>query len=107
LRPIPRSACIVNHPSFVAIQSDLDKLVTPTYVLVGDVDDLMSLDEINQVSGILTDKLGEQGKVKVYHGAVHGFTVRGDDMVEEEKKQKEDAAAEAMKFIKSVFNISG
>jgi len=35
----------------------------------------------------LTDKL----LVQKFPGAVHGFAVRGDDMVASEKKSKEDA----------------
>lgn len=38
--------------------------------------------------------------LKIYPNAVHGFTVRGDDMVESEKKQKEDAAKIGMDFAK-------
>lgn len=38
--------------------------------------------------------------LKIYPNAVHGFAVRGDDMVESEKKQKEDAAQVGMEFAK-------
>jgi hypothetical protein len=38
--------------------------------------------------------------LKIYPNAVHGFTVRGDDLVESEKKQKEDAAKVGMEFAK-------
>ena len=43
---------------------------------------------------------GEQVELKIYENAVHGFTVRGDDMVESERKQKEDAAKVGMEFAK-------
>jgi hypothetical protein len=38
--------------------------------------------------------------LKLYPNAVHGFTVRGDDMDESEKNQKEDAAKVGMDFAK-------
>lgn len=64
---------------------------------------MMSDKQASQVGEKLKQELGSNGRIKVYDQAVHGFTIRGDDMIEKEKKQKEDAAAEAMKFVNEVF----
>lgn len=60
---------------------------------------------MNDVVEILKKNLG-QGKVleKKYEGAVHGFAIRGDDMVEQEKKNKEDAAKVGMDFVAKWFD---
>jgi dienelactone hydrolase len=97
------SACIANHPSFLSVPADLDNLVTPTYIIIGNADAMMSEAQVSEAGEKLKKELGANGRVKVYDQAVHGFTIRGDDMIEKEKKQKEDAAKEAMKFVNEVF----
>jgi dienelactone hydrolase len=56
------------------------------------------------VEEILKKNLGDKYQFKRYKDAVHGFTVRGDDMIEKEKKQKEEAAEDGIKFVKKWFN---
>ena len=56
-------------------------------------------DALKELPDIAQKNVGDDKVlVKIYPNAVHGFTVRGDDMVESEKKQKEDAAKLGMEF---------
>lgn len=56
-------------------------------------------DALKELADIVKKNVGDDKVlVKIYPNAVHGFTVRGDDMVESEKKQKEDAAKLGMEF---------
>lgn len=58
-------------------------------------------DALNGYANIIKKNVGQDKVlVKIYPNAVHGFTVRGDDMVESEKKQKEDAANVGIEFAK-------
>ncbi len=63
----------------------------------------MSESQTAEAKTTLQDKLGSRGRTKVYPNAVHGFAIRGDDLVPEEKKQKEDASKEAIEFINETF----
>ena len=76
---------------------------TPVAVFKGDKDAMMSEEQLDEVETALKEQLGSKFLVKRYPNAVHGFTVRGDDMIPEEKKQKEDAANEGIKFVKQYF----
>lgn len=56
-------------------------------------------DALKQLASIVKKNVGEDKVlVKIYPDAVHGFTVRGDDMVDSEKKQKEDAVQLGIEF---------
>ena len=56
-------------------------------------------DALKELADIVKKNVGDDKVlVKIYPNAVHGFTVRGDDMVESEKKQKEDAAKLGREF---------
>lgn len=58
-------------------------------------------DALKGYADIIKKNLGDDKVLlKIYPNAVHGFTVRGDDMVESEKKQKEDAAQVGIEFAK-------
>lgn len=60
-------------------------------------------DSLKEYAEILKSNNGgssDKISVKIYPNAVHGFAVRGDDMIESEKKQKEDAANLGMEFAK-------
>lgn len=63
--------------------------------------DMCTDDALKGYAEIVKKNLGEDKvELKIYPNAVHGFTVRGDDMVESEKKQKEDAAKVGIDFVK-------
>ena len=61
--------------------------------------DMCTDDALKQLASIVKKNVGDDKVlVKIYPNAVHGFTVRGDDMVESEKKQTEDAAKVGIEF---------
>ncbi len=66
---------------------------------------MMSDKQLSEIREKLKQELGSNGRVKVYDQAVHGFAIHGDHMIEKEKQQKEDAAAEGMKFVNEVFAL--
>jgi len=91
---------IANHPSFVT-DADLENVKTPSALLKGDHDDMCTDDALKGYESVLQKNMSaDKVLLKIYPNAVHGFTVRGDDLVESEKKQKEDAAKVGMEFAK-------
>lgn len=62
-------------------------------------DAMLPAEKLPELEQELVKRLGQQNVLfKVYKDAVHGFSIRGDDMIEQEKKNKEDAHIEAIKF---------
>lgn len=60
---------------------------------------MMPLDQVHQAYDVLKKNLGDKAYLKVYPDAVHGFSVRGDDMIDKEKKDKEDGLKEGVQFL--------
>ena len=59
---------------------------------------MFTMDQVNQVKNeIFSGKKDDE--VIVYPGAVHGWTVRGDLNVKEEREQKEKATQAAIDFL--------
>ena len=82
---------IAFHPSFL-VEADLKNINSvPVAIFKGDQDDMLSEDQLNQFESDLKSRLNDKLHVQRFPNAVHGFAVRGDDMVATEKKQKEDA----------------
>ncbi|KAK9898962.1 alpha/beta-hydrolase [Cystobasidium minutum MCA 4210] len=90
-------AAVANHPSFLAVPDEVNAVSGPTLIQVGDEDAMMSMDQVKQSQEIFSGK--SNAEVKVFPGAAHGFTVRGDLTNEKEKKQKEDATEGGIKFL--------
>jgi len=90
-------AGVANHPSFLAVPDEVKPVDRPCLIQVGDEDAMMSKDQIEQTKSAWQGK--QNAEVSVFPGAVHGFTVRGDQNKEEEKKWKEQAAEAAFKFL--------
>lgn len=96
-------AAVAYHPSGVSIPDDLTSLSRPTLIAIGDVDSIMPMSEVEKAISVFND-LKEKNKsagleVKVYPHAVHGFSVRGDQENDEERKLKEDAFKDAQAFL--------
>jgi len=89
-------AGVSNHPSSFSFPSDFE-ITKPTLVLNGDDDPFMPLSQVKQVEA-LWSSYTVPNKVTVVPGAVHGFAVRGDIENDEEKKRKDDAAEDAIKW---------
>ncbi|KAL7424010.1 hypothetical protein Q5752_001595 [Cryptotrichosporon argae] len=91
------------HPSFL-VETDVEPIKTvPVAILKGDQDDILSEPALDGIERVLDTNLGTRALVKRYKDAVHGFAIRGDDMIESEKRQKEDAHDVAMKFVNEHF----
>lgn len=101
--PAKVDVAVANHPSFLVLDDVKPISNTPVAIFKGDKDAMMDESALDEVEGNLKERLGGKLLVKRYPNAVHGFTVRGDDMIPEEKKQKEDAANEGIQFVKKYF----
>jgi len=91
-------AAVANHPSFLAVPDEVKAVNKPVLIQVGDSDSMMPMDQVNQAKEIFSGK--SNCEVSVFPGAVHGFSVRGDQNNEKEKHQKTDSADAAIKFLK-------
>ncbi|EIW67957.1 hypothetical protein TREMEDRAFT_69493 [Tremella mesenterica DSM 1558] len=102
--PVRVDCSVANHPAFL-VNSDVEPITsTPCAIFKGDKDVMMTEEQLDEVESVLKGNLGEEKVcVRRYKDAVHGFTVRGDDMIESEKKQKEEAAAEGINFVAKWF----
>ncbi|ORY29326.1 putative cytoplasm protein [Naematelia encephala] len=103
--PVKVDAVVANHPSFLVNADVEDITFTPVCIIKGTDDDMMSDSALDEVEGILKPKLGDKFEVYRFPDAVHGFTIRGDQNNEKEKKDKEDANEAAMKFVAKSFGL--
>lgn len=90
-------AAVANHPSFLAVPDEVKAVNKPVLIQVGDSDAMMPMDQVNQAKEIFSGK--SNAEVSVFPGAVHGFSVRGDQNNEKEKQMKTDSADAAIKFL--------
>jgi len=102
--PAKVDVTVAFHPSFL-VNADVEPITsTPVAILKGTSDDMMADSAMDEVVEILKKNLGESKVLaKKYDDAVHGFAVRGDDMIEKEKKQKEDGNKEGMDWVAKWF----
>lgn len=66
------------HPSFVSVPSDVENVVVPTSVIVGDADMALPGKAAYQMKEILEIKKKGDHEVVIVPGAIHGFGVRND-----------------------------
>ena len=78
------------HPSFSSFPAELEKISKPVSIKVGESDDIMKMADVEKAQEIFKNM--RDCEVEIYPGQVHGFSVRGDLSVEEDRKAKEKAA---------------
>lgn len=66
---------------------------------------MMPKDQVVQAQEIL-EKKNNGSEVQIFPDACHGFTVRGDQNNEDEKKWKDEAAENAIKFFQKYLSSS-
>jgi len=91
-------AGVANHPSFLAVPDEVKPVNKPMLIQVGDADQMMSMEQVEETKKIWAGKTNAE--VIVYPDATHGFSVRGDQNNEQEKKWKDKSTEEAIKFFK-------
>lgn len=97
-------AVVANHPSFLTDEDIAAVTKTPVAIFWGDRDEILPAGQLDGFEAVLTKNLGAtKVLVKRYAGTVHGFTIRGDDQNEREKKEKEEAATLSVEFTKKAF----
>lgn len=93
----PIDAVVANHPSF-ATDDEIANVTVPTQINVGDADAMMSVDQAKKAKEALGGK-SFKAEVNIIPDAVHGFAVRGDQNNDKEKKDKDTAAENTIKFL--------
>lgn len=80
-------AAFTAHPSMLNVPAEIAGVTLPLSIAVGDLDAMMRISDVQKSKSIL-EKKGDDHEVVIFHGAKHGFAVRGDP---NDPKQKEDA----------------
>ena len=89
------------HPSMLTMPQDIENISLPIGFAIGDLDNLVSIDQCPQIKKIIENKPDNQiGEIKIYDGASHGFCVR----VNKSDKYLEKNALEAEDQCISWFN---
>jgi dienelactone hydrolase len=83
-------AAVANHPSFLKMPEEIEKIGKPVSIHVGDADVIMRIPDIEKTKEIFETK--PFCEINVYEDQVHGFTIRPDLSIEKDKKAKELAA---------------
>lgn len=79
------------HPSLLAIPADIDPVVKPVSLALGDKDSLCGEKEIGQLQDAFGRKKDVPHEIRIYENQVHGFALRGDFQNEKDKKAMDDA----------------
>jgi dienelactone hydrolase len=85
-------AVFTGHPSLVSIPKDVEAPYCPTSVAVAGMDSVFSTKMAAKVEELWKERAEEvKTEIIIYEGAKHGFCVRGNMKVEQEKKDMENA----------------
>lgn len=71
-------ACFTAHPSALTVPRDIEEIILPYSVVIGDKDFAMDLKSVEQMRDVLARKSTVASEVVVLPGAAHGFAVRAD-----------------------------
>ena len=83
-------AAVANHPSFLKMPEEIEKIEKPVSIQVGDADVIFRMSDIETTREIFKTK--PHCEIYVYEDQVHGFTIRSDLSIEKDRKAKEKAA---------------
>jgi len=96
--PVQVDVVVSYHPSLLAVPTDFENLTVPTYVGHGTADNFVTNDDA--IESALIQAVGKEKLLfERYEDASHGYAVRGDDLNEKERTQKEETAKAAMAFV--------
>lgn len=82
------------HPSGAAIPGDIDKVMKPLSIAVGDDDTVFPIKQSRQAQQVLGDKSHIPSELVVYPGARHGFAVRASRSVPDSKETRQAGEVE-------------
>ncbi|KAK3900086.1 protein AIM2 [Staphylotrichum tortipilum] len=96
------------HPSMLDFPGDVEKVVQPVSVANGEDDEWLGGGRMAKLVGILEAKGKEEGRegwyeAVVYHGAKHGFAVRGDRADPLQRERGEQSEEQAVKWFRRWF----
>jgi dienelactone hydrolase len=90
-------AAVANHPSFLSMPTEIEKIAKPVCICVGDSDDIFKMGDVEKTKEIFKSK--PDCDIEVYEDQVHGFTVRADLSIEKDRKAKQKAAEKVFLFL--------
>jgi dienelactone hydrolase len=97
-------AIFTAHPSVVSYPDDVEKVVRPASMAIGDRDMSVTMAQVAIVQKTWAEKKDVDTEVVVYPGANHGFTVRVDHFNENLLKQCQEAEDQAVKWFEKHFS---
>ncbi|KAL0489775.1 AIM2 [Acrasis kona] len=93
-------AIVSCHPAGLAIPSEVENIVKPISIQVGEIDSFFDKDQAEKVRQVLMDKKTPY-EVVVYNHMIHGFAVRGDLSKKEQVDAKERCLSQTINW----FNV--
>jgi dienelactone hydrolase len=99
-------AVFTGHPSLMEIPRDLENVVKPLSIAVGNKDAFLPLAEVEKVKKALEKRkvdAGVKSEVVVFEGAGHGFAVRFDPGNEKLTKQSKETEDQALAWFEECF----
>lgn len=97
-------AVISYHPSLLSIPTDFENLTTPTFIGIGTGDNFFPPEKIPELESALIQAVGKDKlEIDQHEDAAHGYAIRGDDLNEKERGQKEETAKRGMAFANKWF----
>ncbi|KAF2093942.1 alpha/beta-hydrolase [Rhizodiscina lignyota] len=96
-------AVFTAHPSNLAIPGEIEKVVKPISLAVGDKDFVLNLKGVEDIKKIWAGKPDVDTEVKIYEGAGHGFGARADPNTKEAVRQAGEAETQAVDWFKKQF----
>jgi len=96
-------AVFTAHPSNLAIPAEIEKVVKPSAIGIGDQDFMLNMKGVNQIKDIWAKKSNVDTEVQIYEGAGHGFAIRADPNTKEAVKQAEEGEKQAIEWYKKQF----
>ncbi|KAF2654621.1 alpha/beta-hydrolase [Lophiostoma macrostomum CBS 122681] len=94
------------HPSELDFPADIEKVVKPTSIAAGTLDNLFFIEQADKAEAILKAKT-EKGEgvheVVRYEGAKHGFAIKGSEDDEKERERSVRAEEQAVAWFEGRF----
>ncbi|KAL4913249.1 hypothetical protein BDW62DRAFT_205764 [Aspergillus aurantiobrunneus] len=94
-------AGFTGYPSLLEIPTDMKKITIPMSFALAELDSGLKGKAIEEVKRAMEGK--EDGEVRVYIGAGHGFCARADAAVEGSGRQAVEAEEQAVEFFRKYF----
>ncbi|XP_050216506.1 endo-1,3;1,4-beta-D-glucanase-like [Mercurialis annua] len=90
-------AAVILHPGWITAD-EINAVKVPTAILGAETDQISPPEQMKQFGEILAAKSEFESYVKIFDGAVHGWTLRYDDEDDSAVKKAEEAHSDMLKW---------